>query len=307
MPLLSIILIAYDMAREVPRTVFSLLPPYQQGVSAQDIDIIVIDNGSAHPIPEAIRKNWLETVRYHFIKDARPSPAHALNFGAAIARGTYLCPMIDGARMASPGLVAGALSGARLAGPRGLVATLGLHLGPDHQARSAAMGYDQAQEDCLLDSVGWQQDGYRLFEIAALAGSAKCAWFGPLAETNAPVLSKTFYEETGGFEEAFDLPGGGLVNLDFFNRALAAAGEDYVLLLGEATFHQFHGGVTTSKPVNEKNALGETEWERYARQYAAIRGKAYATPPARPILFGRFDNRAARIAQLGLQAMTAVR
>ena len=47
---LSIIVIGFDMKRELPRTVVSLLPPYQQGVHHDEVEIIVVDNGSAEPV-----------------------------------------------------------------------------------------------------------------------------------------------------------------------------------------------------------------------------------------------------------------
>jgi len=65
-------------------------------------------------------------------------------------------------------------------------------------------------------SVDWVNHGYRLFEIADMAGSAQGGWFGPVSESNAPVLSKPAYDQISGFDPAFDIAGGGLANLDFF-------------------------------------------------------------------------------------------
>ena len=49
-----------------------------------------------------------------------------------------------------------------------------------------------------------------------------------------------------------------------------------VMLLGEATFHQFHGGVATNVP------RAEHPWARMAAEYEAIRGKPYANEGTRP-------------------------
>ena len=58
------------------------------------------------------------------------------------------------------------------------------------------------------------------------------------------------FDRLGGFDERYEEPGGGLVNLDFYARAVAAA--DYVwTLLGEGTFHQVHGGAATSLSLEE--------------------------------------------------------
>jgi glycosyltransferase involved in cell wall biosynthesis len=290
----SVIIIAYNMAREVPRTVQSFLPPYQLGVGAGDVEIIVVENGSSSPIPPSVIAGWPANVRYHPIRDARPSPASALNVGAAISSAPIICPVIDGARMASPGLLRSALSALAMA-PEGFVASVGFHLGRKRQQEAVLEGYNQSVEDGLLESIGWPQDGYRLFEICATAGSGKSAWFGPIAESNAPALSREMYEALGGFDERYNIPGGGLVNLDFFNRALEMASRPYFVALGEATFHQFHGGVTTSRNVGAPEADGESTWSKYVRQFAEIRGRPYSTPARRPVLFGEFPKQAARI------------
>lgn len=291
---ISVIIISYNMPREVPRTVQSFMPPYQLGVAAGDVEIIVIENGSSSPVPASVIAGWPEYVRYHPIRDARPSPASALNVGAAISGAPIICPVIDGARMASPGLLRSALSALAMA-PEGFVASVGFHLGHKRQQEAVLEGYNQSVEDRLLESISWPDDGYRLFEICATAGSGKAAWFGPIAESNAPVLSREMFEALGGFDERFDIPGGGLVNLDFFNRALEMVWRPYFMTLGEGTFHQFHGGVTTSRNVSEPETDGESTWSKYARQYAEIRAKPYATPIRRPLLIGEFPTEAARI------------
>ena len=50
MPKLSIIVATYNMQREAPRTILSLLPPLQQCVDDVDYEIIVVDNGSPEPL-----------------------------------------------------------------------------------------------------------------------------------------------------------------------------------------------------------------------------------------------------------------
>jgi len=71
-PLISIIIVAYNMAREVPRTVQSFLVPYQQGIQAGDVEVLVMENGSPHPTPPDVIKKWPDNVRY--IPRARPGP-----------------------------------------------------------------------------------------------------------------------------------------------------------------------------------------------------------------------------------------
>ena len=45
--------------------------------------------------------------------------------------------------------------------------------------------------------------------------------------------------ELGGYSEDFVTDGGGFVNLDFYERAVADPRRPLVMLLGEGTFHQF--------------------------------------------------------------------
>ena len=299
-PKVSIIIVCYNMSREVPRTVISYLPPYQRGIGPEDIEIIVLENGSSRPIPEDVRATWPNCVRYIDIPDPQPSPAAALNFGVEMARAPIVCPVIDGARMASPGLVATALK-ATAYSEMTFAASVGYHLGPDMQQISVNSGYCQEVEDSLLEAICWPSDGYRLFDICAPGGSSRSAWFGTLSESNAPFLRKNLYLSVGGYDIRFDLPGGGLVNLDFLNRFAERPDIDFMLLMGEATFHQFHGGVTTSRDIALPEEDGETTWSKYAKQYEQIRGGPYQQSQRMPILFGAFRASVAPIAFRGLQ------
>lgn len=304
MPKISIIIISYNMAREVPRTVESFLPPYQTGIDMDDVEVIVMENGSPHPISSEITSSWPSNVRYHFVEDAHPSPAQALNQGVAMANADLVCPVIDGARMASPGLVYWGLEATKCS-PRSIALTAGFHLGDKLQQLAVEEGYCQATEDALLQSIGWPANGYRLFEICALAGSAQFAWFGDLRESNAPILPKSLFEEMGGYDEAFDIPGGGLINLDFLKRLIELQGTQCFTIMGEGTFHQFHGGVTTSRRVHKPESDGVTTWKKYNDQYRSIRGADYSPPAGKPILFGRLAPEASKIAQIGLNNMIA--
>ena len=158
MPKISIIIISYNMAREVPRTVTSFLPPYQMGISPEDVEIIVMDNGSPHPIADSVRHAWPDNVRYQFVENAHPSPARALNQGVAMSTGLLVCPVIDGARMASPGLIKWGLE-AVSRGSRAFASTAGFHLGETLQQIAVEDGYCQDVEDELLKSINWPENG----------------------------------------------------------------------------------------------------------------------------------------------------
>ena len=140
---------------------------------------------------------------------------------------------------------------------------------------AAAAGYDQRVEDELLATSGWEHDGYRLFGISTLGGSSGRGLFGPMGESSSLFAPRALWAELGGMDEAFSLPGGGLANHDLYRRACALAGVDLVVLLGEGTFHQYHGGAATSRRFT---------WDEMQAEYEAHRGEPYR-PPANPPLF----------------------
>jgi hypothetical protein len=98
-------------------------------------------------------------------------------------------------------------------------------------------------------------------------------------ESNCVTVNSRQYREMAGFCEDFRTTGGGFVNLDFFARAVADPGRRTILLLGEGTFHQVHGGVATNRTNDEPIRL-------FAAEYQRIRGKPFAPPSMQPILFG---------------------
>ncbi|WP_419897793.1 glycosyltransferase family 2 protein [Roseomonas sp. USHLN139] len=268
-PAVSIVLVCYEMGRELPRTLRSLTPPYQTGLAAGALEILVVDNGSRQPPGPALAAGLGATIR--FLRQAAPgaSPVAAVNTGLAAARGGLVGVWIDGARMASPGLVAACLAAARLH-PRPVIATLNYQLGPALQFDSARHGYDQAAEDRLLEGIGWPADGYRLFDIATSELRAGPA--GPMLESNALFLPRALWQELGGYDPAFTEPGGGVVNPDTYLRACALPGTQQIRVLGEATFHQIHGGVSTSTPAAAMAVL-----QQGSRLYLRRRGRPLRT------------------------------
>ncbi len=286
-PLISVIIISYNMAREIPRTVQSFLPGYQLGVNDDEIEILVMENGSSHPVPAEIIASWPQNVRYIEVENPHHSPAKALNAGVEMARAPWVCPVIDGARMVTPGLFKNAKELFAIA-KNPVIGTLGYHLGDKVQQQNIKFGYCQQAEDELLAGINWPNEPYRLFDISCLGGSARGAWFTPIAESNALILRKEFYQQMGGYDEAFDLPGGGVINLDFFKRAIDHADSRYFLLVGEGSFHQYHGGVTTSRAVGEPSIEDKTRttWQIYAEQYEKLRGAPYQPSAQTPTIYG---------------------
>ena len=74
-----------------------------------------------------------------------------------------------------------------------------------------------------------------------------------------------------------------MVNLDFFNCALSQEDLQYVILLGEGTFHQIHGGVASdAAPSNHP-------WEEFHQEYENIRGRPYQRVLKKHYYMGRLQ------------------
>src|SRR5689334_15313075 len=191
-PSLSVVVVAYDMARELPRTLRSLAPGYQQGIGADEYEVIVVDNGSPEPLDAAMLDSFRGQLRSARIDPAPPTPARAANLGIEMAESDFVGLIVDGARIASPGLLARARLARSLA-RRPIVASLGWHLGSTRHMDAREAGYDQAAEDRLLAGSGWEVDGYRLFSISTLAASSARGWFAPMGESNGLFMPKAMW------------------------------------------------------------------------------------------------------------------
>jgi len=281
----SLVLGCYNMARELPRTIRSLSPIMQKGIDRSEYEIIVVDNGSTVHFDERVCLEWGANIQVLKFSQSSPSPAHALNVGIKNARGDLIGVLIDGARMASPGIIAGAIT-ANTMGERTVVATLGFHLGSCVQPQSVLHGYNQLEEDRLLEQSGWLENGYHLFDISVLALSAQNGWFRPISESNALFMRRALWDELDGFDERFQSPGGGLANLDLFTRAVELPNNIICTLLGEGTFHQVHGGIAT-------NSLNPP-FDLFFSEYRAIRGCDYQVPQYRSLYLGSMPENAMR-------------
>ena len=276
---ISVIVIFYNMRREAQRTLHSLTAAYQEGVGEKDYEVLAIDSGS----PEPLDKAWVEGLgpnfRYTFFKASHPSPAEAINHGVRQARYRNVAICIDGARILSPGILKYMKLGLKAyANP--FIYTLGMHIGHKPQNLLLEEGYNQQVEDELLSKIDWKANGYELFGISSLALSSKHGYFSTLAESNCLCLKKETFWKAGGYDERFTSPGGGIVNLDFFNAVHELPGVAPVMILGEATFHQFHGGVATNVTM-DNHPLKEM-----MKEYFTIRHKEYVTNKRFPEYIG---------------------
>ena len=250
-PVFSILVNFYNMPREAARTLLSLSRRMQQGVEALAYEVLCIDNGSDPPMEAAFVESFGPEFRLVRPSVVRPSPCGALNEAAARARGRWLAVMIDGAHLLSPGVLREAYA-ALTAEPGAIVSLRQWFVGGDQRWFSVS-GYSQAHEDVLYPRIDWPADGYRLFDISSPMYESPNSWLDGMSESNCLFVPAELYRRIGGLDEAFDIPGAGFANLDLFRPG--GEGADAVVgLIGEASFHQYHGGVTTNVDDAEKDS-----------------------------------------------------
>ena len=207
---LSIVLIAYNMRREIPRTLQGLSRNYQQGADKIEYEVILVDNGSPDPVDQAAIAALDVPVKYVFVEDASPCPAAAINAAVDTAQGEIICLMIDGAHLLTPGVFQLALS-CFDAFSAPIVSTRYFFLGPDEQNESIIRGYNKNVEDQLLERIEWPKDGYRLFEIGTplWVGAKNVTWLHRMFESNCLFMKKSLFHDIGGADTKFSYPGGG--------------------------------------------------------------------------------------------------
>jgi hypothetical protein len=293
-PALSIVVIVYDMPRQALNTIRSLSPDYQRGVRSEEYEVVVVENRSGNCIPPDAVADFPANVRYVLRDETEPTPVHAVNYGAGLARGENICIMIDGARMVTPGVVSGLLRGHRVSAG-GIVTVPGYHIGSELQQDAVESGYDEAADRALIDSVDWYNNGYGLFDVACLSESCATGFFLPNGESNCISMPRRIWQVLRGCDPRFNLRGGGLVNLDLYKRACEFPGTQHVILPGEGTFHQFHGGVTTGGDARDRR---QALISAIRDQYRHIRGEDFQRPETQPIYLGYMPPQAMRFLEL---------
>ncbi|MGH8688078.1 MAG: glycosyltransferase family 2 protein [Burkholderiales bacterium] len=288
--MLSVVVNFFNNRREARNTLHSLTAAYQRGADSHAYEVIAVDNGSAEPLSQEEVRAFGPQFRYRFVNTTSVSPAAAINAACRDANAEQLLVIIDGAHILTPGVLELATKAFKaFATP--FIATVPFHLGPKHQYDSMLEGYNQQVEDAVLASLGWRDNGYRLFSASAAFADASEGWFGMLFESGCFGLRKSDFLALGGLDERFQSRGGGLVNLDFFRRAQSREDLDYVVLLGEGSFHQFHGGVATNTRREQQ------PWAEFDKEYARIRGEPYRRLPRAPVLLGSISREATHVAQ----------
>ena len=285
---LAVVVVVHNMRREASRTLHSLSRSYQRGVDGLDYEVIVVENRSEpeQRLGEEFVASFGTEFRYIDLGgQATPSPAGAINRGIAASTAPALALMIDGAHVLTPGVLRFGMLGLSTYAPA-IVTAKQWYVGPGQQPQAVAAGYSSELEDRLFAEVEWPTDGYRLFEIGHFIGNRD--WFDGEWESNCIFVPRALIEQVGAMDERFSAPGGGFVNLDFFERMVGTPGVTLVTMLGEGSFHQVHGGTTT-------NAADPDELiSSYDDQYEELRGRRFQVPPQRAHYVGTLTPAARR-------------
>ena len=287
-PLLSIIVIAYDMPRQALNTLISLSPGYQQGVSADQYEVIVVENRSTRNMDADAISRLPGNFRYFLRDEPGVSPAAAINFAFSQTRGRFIGLMIDGARMVTPGVVHYALTAFHIT-EHAMVVVPGYHLGENEQQFHETYGYSETHEQQLLEQIDWQNNGYKLFDISCLSGANPNGIFHPFMECNCLFMSADIFRQSGQADERFDLPGGGALNLCIYRKVALHPRSRSFVLPGEGSFHQLHGGVTTSE-IAEREAI----LIRQRDQLTELLGEPFRSPTVEPTVLGKISAPALR-------------
>ena len=266
---LHVYVAGYNMENEINNTLFTICD--YQAKSYVDYWVTVLDNGSYPPMKIG---RFDKRVEIRYVENASKSPLGAINHLIAEGHSEFICVVLDGARLWSPGVIRQFCNSISL--DRSSPSTVtSYHLGPVHQSFSRDYGYDKEAEILMLEALNWRENGYRLFDVSVLAGANPDGEKGQMNESCCLFLERKLWNKIGGFNENFISVGGGFGTLDLFNRLMIETKGHINVLGGEGCFHQIHGGISTSSnpPFDE--------WES---EYVHINGKAYIKPIVNPFI-----------------------
>jgi len=264
----SFIIQSFDMKTEVPNTLLSVSPEYQK-FNKEEYEVILIQNPSSNNLTE--KELDFFTGNLIFIQNEHNIPiTKSINSAVKVANGENLIICIDGARILSPGILKYCSQAITLS-HRAIVAFHGFHLGifPQQKAISQKL-YSKEDETNFLKEINFPNNPQALFFNASWAESSSNGYFHQMAESNCLMLPKTTYEKIGGFDERLNSLSGGLANLDLYNRVLEQRDHRLFFVLGEGSFHQYHGGDTTS------NQQGK--FDKYRKEYKEKTGIDWSFP-----------------------------
>jgi len=281
---ITFVIAAYNIPRQLKRTLASCSPNYQ-GIAPGLLEVIVVDNGSDVPLSRNGLSEfpWVSQV---IRVDNNPSPVHALNLGIEAARFSLIAMMIDGAHMLTPGICR--LSRSLLAVvSRPVINVPQYMLGDISQAiRQSDEDPFDTEERCLKD-IDWPNNGYALFEHCTIPGEDLLKHAFEAGESNCLITTREVLDDCGGYDERFDEAGAGLANIEIFERLTHDPRNEFVIFPGEGSFHQDHHGTTTAlTPAERARTLTE-----YRKKYEQVTGDKFFAMYRNAFYFGHASYR----------------
>jgi hypothetical protein len=279
-PKVSILVVIYRMSRQAENTLYSLSAKHQWNVREEDYEIVAVENRSDDVLGEERARAQGGNVRYFLRDEPTQTPVFALNFAFEQSRAPLVGLIIDGARMVTPRVVEHVLMAQKLA-PHPLVAVPGYHVGPEEHHKNVTAGYDASVEAGLLEQIDWKNNGYGLFDVSCFSGANDKGFLSPMLESNCIFCTRESFEKIGRADERFLTPGGGSVNIHIYAKLAKLPESKFIVLPGEGSFHQFHGGVTTAEIADREAVL-----ESHRVELRAINGGKFEGVHREPMLLG---------------------
>jgi len=245
-PTLSLLIIGYNMPSQLQNSLHTLSTNYQRQVSPLQYEVVIIENESDNCLPLEYTNSLPSNFHYHKRPEVSHSPVNAINEGFSLLRGEYWGLMIDGAHLLSPSVIKYALLSYAI--DKNAFTTVPVyHLGPKEQHLSSQEGYNETAERNLLSTINWQDNGYELFTVSSRCSANERGFFAPIMESNCYFAPKDHFTRIGYADNDFQLPGGGSINLHITRALGTLPGSHLFTLGGEGSFHQYHGGITSSQ------------------------------------------------------------
>lgn len=236
-------------------TLMSLGTDYQRQITAQEYEVVVVENASHRNLePQAVAE-LPGNFHYFLREETGVSPVAAVNFAFQQCRGNNIGLILDGARLLTPNTLQQALTAFRY-NHHALVMVPAYHIGHQEQELHATEDYNEESEQAFLQSLAWQEDGYRLFDHCCPSPGNRQGYLTPFMECCALFAHADHFKRINYADTRFDLKGGGSMNLHMFRSLGMDINIEPVVLVGEGSFHQIHGGVTTSADA-QRGALIE--------------------------------------------------
>ena len=284
---LSIIIAYYDIPRQIERTLISCSPEYQNA-PADQIEVIIADNGSNEPLPKGLKKKF-PFISKILRTDGKPSPVFALNEAIGHAKFNTIAMMIDGAHILSPGVFKNTKEVAQLH-PQPVINVPQYYLGSVSQNLNADKDAFE-RESWRLEKMNWPEQGYSLFNFCLFPSENTIKTHHGAFESNCLIAKKKTWKQQGGFDERFDEPGAGYANLEIFSRFVNAPDTSYIVFPGEGSFHQDHSGTTTNKSPAERDELVK----KFRAKYTEITGLETLVNLKSPNYYGYWRRSAIKI------------